>query len=41
MFTIAHVSDTHFGNRPEAAPRATAVLDHLLSLWRRCPTCWS
>jgi len=32
MFTIAHVSDTHFGNRPEAGPRAAAVLDHLLAM---------
>ena len=32
MFTVAHVSDTHFGNNPEAVPRAAAVLDHLLSL---------
>jgi 3',5'-cyclic AMP phosphodiesterase CpdA len=32
MFTIAHVSDTHFGNRPEAAPRVAAVLDQLLAM---------
>jgi Icc protein len=32
MFTIAHLSDTHFGNRPEAGPRAEAVLDHLLGM---------
>lgn len=32
MFTIAHLSDTHFGSRPEAGPRASAVLDHLLAM---------
>jgi len=32
MFTVAHLSDTHFGNRPEAGPRAAAVLDHLLAM---------
>jgi 3',5'-cyclic-AMP phosphodiesterase len=32
MLTIAHISDTHFGNRPEARPRADSVLDHLLAM---------
>src|SRR5262245_35315461 len=32
MFTIAHVSDLHFGNRPESRPRAHAVLEHLLAM---------
>ena len=32
MFTVAHVSDTHFGSRPEAGERARRVLDHVCSL---------
>jgi 3',5'-cyclic AMP phosphodiesterase CpdA len=32
MLTIAHVSDTHLGSRPEALDRARRVLDHVRSL---------